>query len=75
MSVTTGGASGVEAIEAYPTRTSSLARSRGWGVRPIFSLFARSATGDMTRPWNAGAWQNISKNTLSNAIPDGAGKR
>ncbi len=75
MSVTTGGASGVEAIEAYPTRILSPVHSPGWGARLISLRSVRSATGVMTRLQSAGAWQNISKNTLSNAIPDGAGKR
>ena len=75
MSETTDGVSGVVDIEAYPTRILFPGHSRGWDVRPISSHSAQRATGGMTRLWNVGAWQNISKDTLSNAIPDGAGKR
>lgn len=75
MSETTDDVYGAVAIEAYPTRTSFRARSQGWDVRPISSHSAQHATGGMTRLWSAGAWQNILKDTLRNAIPDGAGKR
>lgn len=75
MSETTDDVYGAVAIEAYPTRILSPDHSLGWGARPISSHSAQRATGDMMRPWSAGAWQIISKNTLSNAIPDGAGKR
>lgn len=75
MSETTVDVYGAVAIEVYPMRILFPGHSRGWDVRPISSHSAQRATGGMTRLWSAGAWQNISKNTLSNAIPDGAGKR
>lgn len=75
MSETTGGASGVEAIEEYPTRTLSRAHSPDWGVRPTSLPFAQSATGDTMRLRSADAWPNISSVISTNAIPAGAGKR
>lgn len=75
MSETTDGVCGAEAIEAYPTRILSPVHSPGWGARLISLRSVRSVTGVMTRLQSAGAWQNISKDTSSNAIPAGTGKR